>query len=80
MYGFKSMLIHLSAKQNILKIFDKNSSSLIFLAKIISSRHICAKFCYSTSGLRLGLHVPSFVQNKAFLNFETKLGEKGTGG
>ena len=46
MYGFKSMLIHLNPKQNILKILDKNSSSIIFLAKIISSKHICAKFCY----------------------------------
>ena len=46
MYGFKSMLIHLNPKQNILKILDKNSSSIIFLAKIISSKHICAKFCH----------------------------------
>ena len=45
MYGFKSMLIYLNPKQNVLKIFDKNSSSIIFLAKIISSKHICAKFC-----------------------------------
>ena len=50
MYGFKSMLIHLNPKQNILKILDKNSSSIIFLAKIISSKHICAKFCYKYLG------------------------------
>ena len=50
MYGFKSMLICLNPKQNILKILDKNSSSIIFLAKIISSKHICAKFCYKYLG------------------------------
>ena len=50
MYGFKSMLIHLNPKQNILKILDKNSSSIIFLTKIISSKHICAKFCYKYLG------------------------------
>ena len=50
MYGFKSMLIHLNPKQNILKVLDKNSSSIIFLAKIISSKHICAKVCYKYFG------------------------------
>ena len=50
MYGFKSMLIHLNPKQNILKILDKNSSSTIFLAKIISSKHIYATFCYNYLG------------------------------
>ena len=50
MYGFKSMLSHLNPKQNILKILDKNSSSIMFLAKIISSKHICVKFCYKYLG------------------------------
>ena len=50
MYGSKSMLIHLNPKQNILKILDKNSSSIILITKIISSKHICAKFCYKYLG------------------------------
>ena len=50
MYGSKSMLILLNPKQNILKILDKNSSSIILITKIISSKHICAKFCYKYLG------------------------------
>ena len=59
MYGFKSSLIHLNSKQNILKILDKNSSSIIFLTKIISSKHICAKFCHKY----LGAEVRAMVYN-----------------
>ena len=60
MYGFKSVLIHLNPKQNILKILDKDSSSIIFLAKIISTKHICAKFCHKYVGAKAGAMVYNY--------------------
>ena len=54
------MLIHLNPKQNILKILDENSSSIIFVAKIISSKHICAKFCYKDLGAEARVMVYSY--------------------